>query len=231
MIRRALQLCFYDVLFQFRHGFYLIYLIVSLLYIIILLSTPDAQRLLVTNALVFSDTSVLGLTFVGAIVLLEKQQSILHSLFVTPIQLGEYLLAKVISLTLLAILATMLIFVIPNGFAPLSGFYILGVMGGASVFTLIGLGVGARVNSLNGYIFGIMAGTIIFTVPLLAYFGVYDSFWLYALPTRATLMLLSSAHRSLSLGHVVYAMLNLLIWNSLAAIFAAKSFQKYILKG
>ncbi|MBN1465987.1 hypothetical protein JXA02_09510, partial [candidate division KSB1 bacterium] len=103
------QLFRYDVLFQFRHGFYFIYLLVSAIYIIALFNIPTAQRLVVTNLLVFSDTSVLGLTFVGAILLLEKQQRILHSLFVTPLKLSEYLLAKVLSLSLIALLASLLI--------------------------------------------------------------------------------------------------------------------------
>ena len=230
MMRRTRQLSFYDVLFQFRHGFYLVYLLVSVLYIIILFNIPESHRLMVTNALVFSDTSILGLMFVGAILLLEKQQDILHSLFVTPLLLREYLAAKVLSLTLISVTASLLIFVISNGLGLMSGLFLPGVILGSSIFILIGLGIGARVNSLNGYIFGIMVGTIIFTAPLLSYLNVYDGLWLYILPTRATLLLLASTHQPLSSGHVIYAFFNLIAWIILAWPFAVKSFRTFIIE-
>ncbi|MBN1479600.1 hypothetical protein JXA70_04960 [candidate division KSB1 bacterium] len=229
MMARMLHLFCYDVVFQFRHGFYTIYLIISVIYITILLSIPDSVRLIVTNALVFSDTSVLGLTFVGALLLLEKQQGILYSLFVTPVRLSEYLFAKVSSLSLLAMLASGSIFVIANGFHALSILFLFGVVWGSSIFTLIGLGIGARVSSLNGYLFGIMAGTFIFAAPLLGYLKVYDGLWLYLLPTRATLVLLASTLQSPSMLHILYAVLCLMLWTHLAWLFAIKSFSTFIL--
>ncbi len=230
MIRRTLTLTGYDILFQFRHGFYLIYFIISILYIAILLNIPSSNRLLVTHALVFSDTSVLGLTFVGALLLLEKQQNILQSLFVTPLHLKEYLLGKVLSLTLLAFLASLAILLSANGWLSFMALYVAGIFLGSSFFVLLGIAVGARVNSLNGYIFGIMAGTIIFTVPLLSYFKICNAMWLYLLPTRATLMLFESTMRPLSAGEIFYALVTLLLWNALAFWLAVNSFRKYILE-
>ena len=139
MMRRTRQLFFYDVLFQFRHGFYLVYLLVSVIYIIILFSIPESHRLMVTNALVFSDTSILGLTFVGAILLLEKQHGTLPSLFVTPLRLHEYLAAKMLSLTLIAVPASLGILLIPNGSVPAVRLFLTGVVFSSSIFTNDGL--------------------------------------------------------------------------------------------
>jgi fluoroquinolone transport system permease protein len=230
MIRRIFKLFLYDVLFQFRHGFYAIYAIVSVLYIAILFSF-STHRLLVTNALVFSDTSILGLVFVGAILLLEKQQNILHSLFVTPVKLSEYLLAKVMSLTLISILASFAILLVPNGVVPSLGLFLLGVALSSSIFILIGLAIGAKVNTMNGYIFGIMLGTIVFAAPLVSYFGLYDGLWLYVLPTRASLFLLSSTFLSISSGQLWYSIINLIVWNIGAWRLATWSFSKYIIQG
>ena len=230
MNRRVVTVAGYDILFQFRNGFYLIYLIISALYIGILFSIPESHRLLVTYALVFSDTSILGLTFVGALLLLEKQQNILSSLFVTPLHVRDYLAGKVISLSLLALWASLAILVIPNGWIDSSVFVISGILLGSSFFILLGIAVGARVSSMNGFIFGIMASTVIFALPLLGYFKVYDAWWLYLLPTRATLLLFESSLRPLSTSELVYAFATLLVWNVLGARLAVWSFHKFILE-
>jgi fluoroquinolone transport system permease protein len=230
MTHRLLNMFLYDVLFQFRHGFYLIYLIISAIYIAVLFNIPTAQRLVVTNILVFSDTSVLGLTFVGAILLLEKQQHILHSLFVTPLRLFEYLLAKMLSLSLIALMGSLLILLIPNGLKTPSALFVLGVMSGSIIFTLIGLGVGARVNSLNGYIFGIMMGTMIFCLPLLGYLHIHDGWWLNLLPTHAILLLLASIHQPLSAAQIIYALCCLLVWTTATWLFAVMNY-RILLRG
>lgn len=231
MTRRLAHLFLYDVIFQYRHGFYAIYAIISAIYIFVLFSIPQAHRLLVTNALVFSDTSVLGLTFVGAILLLEKQQNILHSLFVTPVRLAEYFFAKIISLSMIALFASLIILIVPNGFSPSLGFFIFGILLSSGIFVLIGLGVGARVTSLNGYIFGVMAGTIIFAVPLLDYLQVYRSWWFYLLPSHAQLYLLFSTQHDLNLMRAGFSILNLVVWFFAVWFFAVHSFEKFILRG
>ncbi len=231
MIRRTLQLFLYDVRFQFRHGFYAIYLIISAIYIGILISIPEAQRLLVTNALVFSDTSVLGLTFIGAILLLEKQQNILQSLFVTPVRLAEYVIAKILSLSLIALLASLIILILPNGIRPSIGYFILGVLLSSGIFILIGLAVGARVTSLNGYLFGVMAGTIFFALPLLDYLQVYNSWWLYLLPSHAQLVLLSGTHDELGVARALFSILVLALWFIAAWFLAVRSFTTFIVRG
>ncbi len=231
MTRRTLHLFLYDVRFQFRHGFYAIYLIISAIYVAILWSIPAASRLLVTNALVFTDTSVLGLTFIGAIVLLEKQQNILQSLFVTPVRLAEYVIAKILSLSLIALLASLVILILPNGIRPSIGFFILGVLLSSGIFILIGLAAGARVTSLNGYLFGVMAGTIFFALPLLDYLQVYKSWWLYLLPSHAQLVLLSATHVELGVARTLFSILILALWFIAAWLWAVRSFTIFILRG
>ncbi len=230
MNRRLVTVVGYDILFQFRNGFYLVYLIISAMYIGILFSIPESHRLLVAHALVFSDTSILGLTFVGALLLLEKQQNILSSLFVTPLNLRDYLTAKVISLSLLALLASLVILLVPNGWVNSFGLVVVGILLGSSFFIFLGIAVGARVTSMNGFLFGIVAGTLIFTVPLLGYLGVYDAWRLYLLPTRATLLLFESTMRSISAAELLYAFSTLLVWNGLGAWLAVWSFRKHILE-
>ena len=88
----------YDLKFQIRHGFYYAYAFVVTFYLIALLNIPLGIREWVTTLVIFSDTSVLGFFFVGSIILLERGQGTLNTLFVTPIRLHEFLLSKSLSL-------------------------------------------------------------------------------------------------------------------------------------
>lgn len=78
---RLIHIVVQNIKFQFRHGFYLVYLVISLSYLAILkiLSEEFARKAFVL--LIFSDISILGLFFVGAIVFLERDQGIMQTLF------------------------------------------------------------------------------------------------------------------------------------------------------
>jgi len=94
----------YDIRLQFRHYFYYAYLIVSIIYVIILRAVPLDFRQTAAVLVIFTDPSTLGFFFLGGIILLERGQKTLEGLFVTPLRVFEYMLSKILSLTLLALL-------------------------------------------------------------------------------------------------------------------------------
>ena len=69
-----------DIFFQWKYGFYYIYALISIIYICVLNSLPEAYKNDVSTVLVFSDPAAIGLFFMGAIILLEKSQRILNRL-------------------------------------------------------------------------------------------------------------------------------------------------------
>ncbi len=91
-----------DLNFQLKQGFYAVYAFVTVFYIVVLRFLPDAIVSTAVPLIILSDPSILGFFFIGAIVMLEKTQGILQYLVVTPLRSREYLLSKVISLSILA---------------------------------------------------------------------------------------------------------------------------------
>ena len=61
-----------DILLQWRQGFWLVYFIVSIIYVIILLNIPRENRMMVSLIMILSDTTMLGVIFIGALILLGK---------------------------------------------------------------------------------------------------------------------------------------------------------------
>jgi len=161
-----------DMKFQLKYGFYLLYLIITIIYIAIILMLPASIRRVVSAIVVFSDPAALGLFFMGAIVLFEKSERVLNSLFISPLKLDEYILAKVVSLSIIStFVGCAIVFAtIPQSINWSS--LILGVLLGSILFSLSGLIVATRVNTLNQFMIGVVpVGTLLSIPPIIILFG------------------------------------------------------------
>lgn len=186
-----------DIRFQFRQGFYLVYGLASALYIILLRILPPGWRDDAAILVVFTDSSILGAFFIGGIMLLERAQRIHSALFVTPLRVYEYMLGKMISLSILALIASLVIVIGGTGIRLLNPLFVLGVVGSSALFTLAGIIVATCAATVNQYL--LMSPIIGLPVlpSLLAYFGVLRSPAWVVLPTQPGLAFMSSAARGL----------------------------------
>ncbi|MDO9680631.1 MAG: hypothetical protein Q7262_06400, partial [Bacteroidales bacterium] len=106
---RFLSAIWSDIRFQIKQGFYLVYLIITIMYLIILSMLPENVLSIALPLVVFSDPSVLGLFFIGGIILLEKSQGVMMAIVVTPLKTEEYVLSKAISLAFVSVMAAIAI--------------------------------------------------------------------------------------------------------------------------
>lgn len=222
-----LKLLRYDLSIQLRSGYWTVYGIIGLIYILILFNLPLNIRDKVAIYCIFSDTSVLGLIFVGALVLLEKNQGVLNSLSVTPLSLNNYLLSKVISLTILSTIISSLIWIIPlwsfRGFAII----LPGVILSSVVHIMFGLGFSAGTSSFNQFMARVILGSLILTSPVFPMLLLPKTGWLIILPMNAVVDLFYR----LALGTSSYIqavdILILFIWFFIMRLFAQKQFRKH----
>jgi fluoroquinolone transport system permease protein len=229
-MKRFLVLLNHDMRFQFRHGFYWAYLVATLAYIGIIYLLPPTVRRTATLLCIFIDTSVLGMFFVGALVLLERDQNTLAPLFLTPIRLEEYLASKIVSLTLLALLSSLAIVVSVQG---LHGGILLvawAVAGISLFFTLVGLFVAAKATSVPDYFIRGIGWGLLLCVPLLDYFGVLRSPLFFLLPSQPTLVLLDQSFGMERPGVVVLSAILSVAWILPAAVLARKGFMRNVLQ-
>ncbi|MBN1767004.1 MAG: hypothetical protein JXR50_00375 [Prolixibacteraceae bacterium] len=217
----------FDVRFQLKQGFYLVYALVSALYIVILFYIPFPVRSSVTAYLILSDTSIIGITFMGALVLLEKQQNILQSLFVTPVRLEQYLWSKAVSLTLLALLASALIAFVPGGLLSTWPVTLVAVALSSLFFSFVGLGISASAQSLNDYLAGIMLGGLILCVPLVLYF--YFPLLSLIFPINCVADLLLQSPGSVPILRIAISCCILVGWIFIAYRFAFAQFNKHVI--
>ncbi len=153
---RIIKLILGDIHFQFKYGFYFIYIVFCTLYVFLLFIFPEAWREKAVSIMIYSDPAAMGLFFMGAIVLLEKSQRVLNALAVSPVKVIEYVISKVVSLMLISVLVS-LVLAFMAGLRNIPE-VLLATALTSMIFTLLGLIAAAKINSLNQY--------IIMTVPL-----------------------------------------------------------------
>lgn len=153
---RLAQLTLWDMKFQAKSGFYLLYGILTVLYIVILFALPEEWRGKAAALLIFSDPAAMGLFFMGAVVLLEKSQKVPCALATSPVSAAEYVIAQTVSLCSIALIVAGILALavkLPHMPGVLLGTALSGIM-----FTLLGIVIATKITSLNQF--------VLYTVPV-----------------------------------------------------------------
>lgn len=164
---RIIKLILGDIHFQFKYGFYFIYILFSALYVFLLFIFPETWREKAVSIMIYSDPAAMGLFFMGAIVLLEKSQRVLNALAVSPVKEIEYVIAKTISLMLISVLVS-LVLALAAGLRNIPE-VLLATALTSIIFTLLGLIAATKINSLNQYIIMTAPLELICFVPPIIY--------------------------------------------------------------
>lgn len=226
---RTISRIAYDVKFQIRHGFYGVYALVCSLYVLLLYYVTPGYKEKAALLLTFSDPGAIGLILAGGIVLLEKDQGVHDSLFVTPLRLREYLIAKAVSLSAISLFAAWAIQGLALGFPEAPVRFTIGVLLSSCLFTFLSICVVTRTKSINGFIWLSQMYSFPLAVPLLGYFDIGPSALYWIFPTKGSLLLLEAAHSPIPVGESLYALAVLAAGTFTAYYFAHRSFERRIL--
>ncbi len=187
-----------DIRFQIKQGFYLVYVIITLMYLVILSFLPHDLLPVVLPLVVFSDPSVLGLFFIGGIILLEKVQGILTVVVVSPLRTSEYILSKVISLAILAVLAAFVISFF-SSYKEINWLLLfLATILTSGIFTMSGIMINAGCETVNQYMLKTIPYMLLFVLPCFSLIGFPYSWLFTVVPSVAALRLMMGAYIEMS---------------------------------
>ena len=217
-----------EITLQWRQGFWLVYFVFTAIYIIVLLNLPEKSRMLVSLILILTDTTMLGIIFIGAQVLLEKQQAVTQSLFVTPLEPSGYIRSKTISLSLIAICMSVLVYLPAwtfNAYTPL----LLGTITvTAATFVMLGLGLAAKIDTINQYFGLLMGASMLLILPVIPYMLLDQNPLFLILPYVASLDLMLGARSPLPLWRILADISMLLAWGYIAYRFALRRVTRHL---
>lgn len=217
-----------EITLQWRQGFWLVYFVFTAIYITVLLSLPEKNRMLVSLILILSDTTMLGVIFIGALVLLEKQQAVIQSLFVSPLEPSQYIWSKTISLSLIAIIMSMLVYLPVWHFDKYTLLLLATIAFTAGTFVLLGLGLAARIDTINQYFGLLMAVSMLLILPVLPYMLLDQHPIFLILPYVASLDLMLGAMNPLPTWRILLDIVLLVAWGYIAYRYALRRITRYL---
>ncbi|MHC1780664.1 MAG: hypothetical protein AB9922_10560 [Bacteroidales bacterium] len=217
-----------DIRFQIKQGFYLIYLIITVMYLVVLSLVPENVLNVALPLVVFSDPSVLGLFFIGGIIMLEKGQGIIQVLVVSPLKTSEYIISKVVSLSLISTLSGVLLTIFGTKIYPDWILLIVSIFLTSSIFTLCGIMINAGCNNVNQYIIKTIPYMLLLVLPCFSLLGFKYSFLFYIFPSVSALKLMLGSFTGITAVEAVLLILFLLIVNYLLFLKSVKIFENKI---
>ncbi|MFK2341796.1 ABC transporter [Bacteroides fragilis] len=206
-----------DIRQQYKYGFMPIYVIYTSVYYSIAHSSYAVERTMY-NYPYISDPVLIGLMFMGAIILFEKSEKVMQALAVSCISIHAYILSKVISIGLISLLSGVLIAL----FSDMEYSYIhlaVGIMLGSALFTLVGISLSAFISTMNNFMLIMVPTLIISVAPISVYTMGYKSGAMLLHPSISLIELMS--------GNIsVISLIAISIWCIAMYIFSCLSVKK-----
>ena len=226
----------WEFLLSYRYKIIHISILSVVLYFLTTQAVSSLQGLTqVHSTLLFFDPAVIGFIFVGALVLFEKSENVLQALVITPMRIDEYLQTKIVTLTILSLVSGSLfmgLMIVFNETEANIGYMVLGIVLTSVMLILLGFIIVSRINSVNGYLLGIMIGFLVLSFPpLLHIFGLYESLVFYIWPTMASFIIFENVFTSVGYEtwEIAYGLMYQIVWIGVLYYYAKKSFFEYII--
>ncbi len=186
---------------------------VTLFYGILLYFLRDVGSLdQVLVGLILNDPSVIGYFFIALAIYTEVKHDILPALFVTPVNVHRFLLAKTIAISVIGVICSLGLVISVKGldFDMLN--FIIGATGICVLSALLGLYMLPFASEfLKFSLFSIPLFLAFVNIPVLQYLGAIDfGFFRYLLPVQGSLDLIDHAISGTSVN-LVYDYLSLLV--------------------
>ena len=206
-----------------------------ILYFLTTQAIEDMNRPIFHSLLLFFDPAIIGIMFVGALVLFEKSENVLQALVITPMKTDDYLLSKITSLTILSCISATIFIILMNIFGGIDFnvfFLASGIILTSILLILLGFILVSRLKSINEYL---MAMALVFLgltfPPMLHLSELYENVIFYLWPTQASLLIFRGVFNEavLETWEIAYGIIYQIVWIGILFYLARRAFYKYII--
>jgi fluoroquinolone transport system permease protein len=222
-----------EVLTQVRYKFLHAAVFSGVLWLALLLPVPVGARQVLEPYVVFGDLTIVGFFFIAASVFFEKDERTLSAIATTPLRFGEYLAAKLVTLTGLTVALAVGVALVTRGLDFNLPLLLIGSVLGALVMLMAGLLSSLPFDSVSDwFMIGVMP-LVVLTSPVFFYAGVWEWPLFYVVPTQGPLLLLGAAfgQKVLAGWQIAYSLLYPLLVIGVLCAAAKRPFERYALAG
>ena len=214
-----------DMFFQWKYGFYMLYLLMIIIYYVIFSFLTGNVKDTIVSICVYSDPAAMGMFFMGALILLEKSQRITNSIAISPVTVEEYILGKIVSVGIISEIVGVILML--QGHTENYFWCAIGIFAGSVIFSLCGIIVGAKLESLNQYIIGTLPFEIMGFVPVILYrIGFMWNNKLMIIHPGCSVMRLIEGDTEMAVGAVASIVIWIILLFWIADISVRKMFRK-----
>ena len=210
-----------DMTFQWKYGFYALYFLMIIIYLVVFSFFKGDVKDTIVSICVYSDPAAMGMFFMGALILLEKSQRITNTIAISPVTTEEYILGKIMSIGIISEIVGIVLMIQRS---PVNYFLCaVGIFAGSVIFSLCGIIVGAKIQSLNQYIIWTLPFEIVGFVPVILYrIGfLWDNRLMLLHPGCAVMQLLEG-----NTDMVLISVISILVWSVILFWLADVSVEK-----
>ncbi|WP_406657509.1 hypothetical protein V7O62_02845 [Methanolobus sp. ZRKC2] len=229
-----------DVTVQLRNKLYTIGIIAGILVAIAISQVVSPEHLSsVIPALMLMVAGGSTLLYVAGLIIFEKDEGTLNAIIVSPLRTSEYLTSKVISLTALETLESIVMIAGAMFIISFSGAVIfpdipillIGIIAIGVIYTLIGIILIVRFDRITDFLIPMSVVAVLLQLPFLYFLGwvVHPAF--LAIPTSAPAMIMQGAYVQLTSLEWAYAIVYTSLQIVLFFIWASRAFNRYIVMG
>lgn len=198
ILKRIVSSFRWEVALQFRNGFYYAVGFIMAFWVLVYTQLPQLDLRTVLPGLLLGNLLVTTFYFMAGLVMLERGEGSLDARVVTPLRSSEYLLVKVLALSLLVLAENVLIAGMFSGFHFALLPLVLGLLLAGAIFCLVGFIAVVRYDSINSFLLPSMPYTMLLMLPMLDFFGVIQSPLFYLHPVQAALILMEGGFQPLT---------------------------------
>jgi len=238
MMKRMISSLRWEVTLQFRNGFYFAVGFIMAFWAVLVTQLPHLDPRFTQGfraalpGLLLGNLLVSTFYFMAGLVMLEKGEGSLEARVVTPLRSTEYLLVKVLALSLLVLAENLIIAALFSGFRfdllPMS----LGLLFAGAIFSLTGFLAVVRYASINEFLLPSMPYTLLLMLPILNFIGAVPHPMLrplfYLHPVQAALVLMEGGFRPLSGLEWVYGLLYSLGGVIVLFVLCRRAFRRFV---
>jgi fluoroquinolone transport system permease protein len=227
---RLLSSLRWETTLQHRHGFYYVSALVVAIMAGLLTQIADSSLPTLMPGFFVNTLFITTFYFFAALVLLEKGEGTLEALVVTPLRPMEYLTVKVVTLAVLALIENVLILIIAFGLNFNLMWLMIGLMGVAIIYGLVGFIAVARFDSINEFILPSVVILLLLALPIIDHFGLWRSIIWYLHPVQPGLVLMRAAFSPVPAWQIIYGLLGSVFWCGVAFWWARKVFDRFMVR-
>ncbi len=221
-----------DVQLQARNNVYLIIAVAALglAFALRALFTPEQLHFFMP-LVALSGVSLTTFFLVGVLLLLERGEGTLDVVLVSPLRPAEYLASKLLTVTALALVESVLIVGIAYGLGFSFLWLVLAALLRAALVAAVGVAVGVRYRSITHFLAPAVALTVAFDLPVLWYLELWPSPLFYLWPTLPSLLLAKAAFLPVDPLELVYACVYGALALGAAVFWASRALDRFVVRG